>query len=490
MTLSGAWAGAERGAMDNGVAAQTEGDYTFASAGHSLADGSNVFTAVARNVTGAAATNRIGVYLPATATFIYDTNGNLVNDGQRVLEYDDANQLLAVSVTGQYRSEFAYDGLGRRRIQCDYAWQGGAWVKTNETRFVWDGLVVAQERDSNNVVRVTYTRGLDLSGTMQGAGGIGGLLARTDGSGSVYYHADAGGNVTTLVNGQGQVVGHYSYDPFGRLTGQWGSMAEANQMRFSSMPWHRASGLSLYPFRGYDPNLQRWLTRDPIGEAGGVNLYGFVGNNPINRIDPYGLVWYNPVDWYNGIVDSIADPIGRLWGGGIQAQGNAAINDMLSAQGYNGMQDFQMQHPGFGGDITAGNTDATAAAANLLSGSAQAYLQAAQSIAVGGIRWTRCSGLRPQKGYLGSTKHGLKWNEGAATAKTLNTAQGKWGSLADLEYAADKAATLEPGKGAFFPAPPGSQNVVYPKGGGAPIPASRIWVRNNGNGTFHGAPWE
>jgi RHS repeat-associated protein len=68
-------------------------------------------------------------------------------------------------------------------------------------------------------------------------------------------------------------------------------LADANAMQFSSMPVHRQSGLSLYPFRGYDPSLQRWLTRDPIGVAGGINLYAFVGNNPISNVDPYGLDW-------------------------------------------------------------------------------------------------------------------------------------------------------------------------------------------------------
>ena len=58
----------------------------------------------------------------------------------------------------------------------DYASQAGGWVKTNETRYVWDGYLPMQERDASGNVLVTYTRGLDLSGTFGGAGGIGGLL--------------------------------------------------------------------------------------------------------------------------------------------------------------------------------------------------------------------------------------------------------------------------------------------------------------------------
>ena len=68
----------------------------------------------------------------------------------------------------------------RRRIEKDYMWQGSTWVETNEVHFIYDGNVVIQERDINNLPLVTYTRGNDLSGSLQGAGGIGGLLARTD----------------------------------------------------------------------------------------------------------------------------------------------------------------------------------------------------------------------------------------------------------------------------------------------------------------------
>ena len=71
-------------------------------------------------------------------------------------------------------------------------------------------------------------------------------------------------------------------------------MATANVFRFSSKEVHPNSGLYYYGFRFYDPTLQRWLNRDPIFESGGINLYGFVGNNPMMFVDPYGEAWY---DW-------------------------------------------------------------------------------------------------------------------------------------------------------------------------------------------------
>jgi hypothetical protein len=82
----------------------------------------------------------------------------------------------------------------------------------------------------------TYTRGTDLSGSFQGAGGIGGLLARTDRKGSFFYHSDGGGNVTALVDNQQTLVGRYLYGPFGNLLGMWGPIAPHNLMRFNGSP--------------------------------------------------------------------------------------------------------------------------------------------------------------------------------------------------------------------------------------------------------------
>jgi hypothetical protein len=97
----------------------------------------------------------------------------------RGFAYDDENQLISVYITNNWRNDFVCDGKMRRRIERDYNWSGGAWMQTNEIHFVYDGNLVIQERDINNQPQVTYTRGNDLSGTLQGAGDIGGLLARS-----------------------------------------------------------------------------------------------------------------------------------------------------------------------------------------------------------------------------------------------------------------------------------------------------------------------
>ena len=83
----------------------------------------------------------------------------------------------------------------------------------------------------------------------------------------------------------------YVYDPFGNVLAKSGPLADANTYRFSSQEYHQPSGLLLYMYRPYDPNLQRFLNRDPIQELGGLNLYGLVGNSPVAYVDPFGLDW-------------------------------------------------------------------------------------------------------------------------------------------------------------------------------------------------------
>jgi RHS repeat-associated protein len=287
LTESGSTPAPANSVTVNGQAAQTYGDFTFARTNLSLVDGNNNFTNIAVNLYGVAITNTLTANLPLSATLQYDNNGNLTNDGMRSFAYNTENELTNVFMAGQWRSGFVYDGLGRRRIARDYTWSGGVWTLTNEIHYLYDGYLLIQERDTNNNVLVTYTRGLDLSDSLQGAGGIGGLLARTDSNGSTFYHADGAGNITALMDGNENIVARYLYGPFGKLVGKWGSMADANEMQFSSMPQH--DGLSLYPFRNYDADLQRWPNQDPIGERGGINLYRAMNNDPVNEVDPLGL---------------------------------------------------------------------------------------------------------------------------------------------------------------------------------------------------------
>jgi len=279
-------------------------DGTWDRSGATLANGTNTYTATAQDTYGRQDTSTVTVNLPLTNTFAYDLNGNLLTDGTRSFSYDDENELSSVWVTNVWRSDFAYDGLMRRRIRREYLWQSGTWTLQSEIHYVYDGNLVVQERwfgaSSAGLIAqdtITYTRGSDLSGTLQGAGGIGGLLARTDNgqltgelsSAHAYYHCDGNGNVTALVDTNGVILARYTYDPYGNVLSMSGPLATANLYRFSSKEWHPNSGLVYYGHRFYDPNVQRWLNRDPLGVLGGINLYCSMFNSPNGIYDPLGL---------------------------------------------------------------------------------------------------------------------------------------------------------------------------------------------------------
>jgi RHS repeat-associated protein len=278
----------------NGSNALFYGDATFAATNLPL---TTTYTATASDSYGRHSTNTVAVSIVTSTAFQYDGNGNLTNDGLRSFAYDDENQLIQVWVPNAWFSQFTYDAKMRRRIRQEYAWQSGAWVQTNEVYYVYDGNVVVQERNVNNLPTTTYTRGEDLGASLQGAGGIGGLLSMTlntelgpSSSNSMYYHSDGNGNVTMLINPSQYIVANYLYDAFGNILSKSGLLADANLYRFSSKEAHLNSGLVYYLYRYYDPHLQRWPNRDPIEEMGGINLYTFVGNRVPNDIDILGLI--------------------------------------------------------------------------------------------------------------------------------------------------------------------------------------------------------
>ena len=239
------------------------------------------------------------------------------------------SKLLTEDAAG--RSDFVYDGKMRRRERIEYTWNVSAWVTNTSVFYVYDRNVVLQERNANNLPAVTYTRGGDLSagqaglsGTLQGAGGIGGLLARTDNSvldtlasyAHAYYHADGNGNVTCMINTSNSVVARYLYDPYGRVLSQSGLLAAANLYRFSSEEAHLNSGLVYYLYRFYDPNLQRWVNRDPLEESFDWDLYRYVYNCPVDYFDSDGQ---GPTG--TGIGAGIGGIIGGTFGGIIEAAG-------------------------------------------------------------------------------------------------------------------------------------------------------------------------
>jgi RHS repeat-associated protein len=316
------------------IAATLYGDNSFARTNVSLLDGSNTFTAIAHDLHGRGDTNVVTVYNPVTVAYQYDVRGNMTNNGRQILTYDDGNQLISLLQSNACKSELSYDGLMRLRIRRDFGWLTtlNGWQCTNEVRYVYDGRLVVQERDAHDIAIVTYTRGNDLSGALAGAGGIGGLLARTDmrllaiGSSGAhsYYYADGEGNVTMLIDQNQVPVAKYRYDPFGNVISAIGPIANVNLYRFSSKEYNPDYDIYYFGFRFYIPSLQRWLNRDPSEESGGFNLYGFVENDPNGFIDFYGLGGCHVWDIYN-------DPKANQQMDRRQAAENQKDTDLLKA---------------------------------------------------------------------------------------------------------------------------------------------------------------
>ena len=247
-------------------------------------------------------------FVPKTPElFTHDLDGNLVADGRWNYTWDGENRLVAMAArTGvgpQISLKFEYDAQGRRirkQVWGNAAWSGSA---TNDLRFVYDGWNLIAVLSPQSTVLRSFTWGLDLSGSLQGAGGVGGLLSMTAhagaNAGTYFYCFDGNGNVVGLVSAaSGEIAAQYEYGPFAEVLRASGPMAEANRFRFSTKYQDQESGLLYFGYRYYDPSTGRWKTRDPIGEDGGPNLYGFNENNPVDHFDMLGM-WHATV--HNGL---------------------------------------------------------------------------------------------------------------------------------------------------------------------------------------------
>jgi RHS repeat-associated protein len=256
-------------------------------------------------------TNIGSAFLPKTPEqFTHDADGNLISDGRWQYTWDGENRLIAMETSAavtsvlsvvRTRLEFVYDAGSRRIAKTVSLWNASSnqYQATSNLRFVYDGWNLLAEMSvvSNqlSVVR-SYAWGLDLSGTEQGAGGIGGLLWTTFHSspsvsirGSHFVAFDGNGNVAALLNAQtAQTSAEYEYGPFGETIRATGPAAGENPFRFSAKYTDGETGLIYYGYRYYQPNTGRWLSRDPLGEEGGLNLFNFVGNVPSGAIDTDG----------------------------------------------------------------------------------------------------------------------------------------------------------------------------------------------------------
>ena len=196
----------------------------------------------------------------------YDAAGEPLTLGNATFTWDAAHRLLAVT-SGGNTTRFAYDGFGRRtRI----THQTGNTV-TSDKFYVWCGRTPCLETDAttHTVTKRYFSEGVAQNGQ------------------PFYYTLDRLGSVHQLVDQSGVVRASYEYEPFGVRTTLIGD--EDSDFGFARLFHDAQSGLDLAVYRAYDASLGRWLSRDPIGENGGMNLYSYVRNNPLGVIDPLGL---------------------------------------------------------------------------------------------------------------------------------------------------------------------------------------------------------
>ena len=184
---------------------------------------------------------------------------------------------------------FTYDYQGRRIEKKVWNNTTGTGTPATHLKYIYDGwnLIAELNGKSSDAVVRTYSWGPE-------AQGVPGTLRMISDSNGVYFPAyDPNGTVMGLVKASdGTVCAQYEYLPYGEQVTATGTMAGSNPIRFSTKYYDTEARLYYYGYRYYSPDMGRWLSRDPIEEQGGLNLYGFVNNDPVNKWDLYGFSPY------------------------------------------------------------------------------------------------------------------------------------------------------------------------------------------------------
>ncbi|MFD9961637.1 DNRLRE domain-containing protein [Amycolatopsis sp. NPDC058986] len=192
----------------------------------------------------------------------YDPDGNLLSDGTATYTWNARGQLAGQTSPGM-TARFDYAADGKRQ---------GRTINGVTTNYLYDGDNPVQEK-VNGAVTATMT-----------SAGVDGFQLRESGGTTRRFLTDALGSAVGLADNTG-VGASYSYEPFGRtyVTGNDGG----NPYRFAGRE-DDGTGLYYNRARYYSPGLQRFLSEDPIGFDGGINLYGYAGNKPTQLTDPMG----------------------------------------------------------------------------------------------------------------------------------------------------------------------------------------------------------
>ncbi len=213
----------------------------------------------------------------------FDLDGNQTHEDNRTYTWDAENRLVAIHEGSAVIAKYTYDHQSRRIAR---------WVHDGtDERYLYEGwnLIAVYQKGQTNPVE-TYTWGKDLSGTLQGAGGVGGLLfaqIQRAKPNTWIYSYDANGNVTQVTDPRGTILEQNTYDAFGNPTT---TSQIPNRYRFSTKPQDSESGFNYYGYRYYDPEKGRWLSRDLIEEKGGLHLYAGCYNDFVSGFDLLGML--------------------------------------------------------------------------------------------------------------------------------------------------------------------------------------------------------
>jgi RHS repeat-associated protein len=217
----------------------------------------------------------------AMHSYQYDDNGNLIRKtllatgNYTQYTYDAENRLTTVedfvagNPTAAFTSTYRYDGLG---------WRIEKVANGQTKRYIYDGEDILLEYDGANVLQARHAHGP----------GIDEPIAVTKDGSTFFYHQDGLGSVTDLTDSVGAAAKSYSYDAYGNIVDQTGTVEQP--YTYTGRELDAETGLFYYRARYYDPTTGRFLQKDPISFAGGdLVLYNYVKGNPVAKGDPSGL---------------------------------------------------------------------------------------------------------------------------------------------------------------------------------------------------------